>query len=235
MVSEGSDVNKGRSLILRIQYADIEQLVLSGKLFNGEERSSSPERSPSPDHIPHKDWPDDAIENHESDQEDDLSDSERAKLHPSSMQPARGPREPIGMGPGRTGVKGVIRDRNEAVQRNRERRAKEIEALNRKMEKASLGGKTFLEEEREREWEKARLEGLSVPPGVEKGSRKGKFGHLREVGAEGFVKAVENERGIWVVMHIYDPVRSLFVGAHCYTDQVDITFHTPVAGQVRRY
>lgn len=178
---------------------------MSGRLFNGEDPSSSPPRSPSPDHVSNNDWPEDAIENQESDA--DESDTERAARHPSGMQPANGPREPIGMRPGRTGVKGVIRDRNEAVQRERARRSREIEAINRKMEKASLGGKTYLEEEREKEWERAMEEGLAPIAERLAGGRKGKFGHLREVGADGFVKAVERERGVWVVVHIYDPVR----------------------------
>ncbi|EIN06299.1 thioredoxin-like protein, partial [Punctularia strigosozonata HHB-11173 SS5] len=38
------------------------------------------------------------------------------------------------------------------------------------------------------------------------GERKGRFGHLREVGVGGFVPAVEQEeRGTWVVVHLYDP------------------------------
>lgn len=118
------------------------------------------------------------------------------------------------MGPGRTGVKGVIRDRNEASSLDRARRAKEVNELNKRMEKASLGGKTFLEEEDEKEWERAMLEGVREDLEGERrnvfGHRKeSKFGHLREVGVEGFVSSVEQEeRGVWVVVHIYDPVRS---------------------------
>ena len=58
--------------------------------------------------------------------------------------------ESIGMGPGRTGVKGVIRDRDEAAEIQREQRAREAEEMRRKFEAANLGGKTFLEEEREK-------------------------------------------------------------------------------------
>ena len=57
------------------------------------------------------------------------------------------------MGPGRTGVKGVIRDRAEAETLARARRADEVAALNRAMEKTSLGGKTWAEEERRRQVE----------------------------------------------------------------------------------
>jgi hypothetical protein len=78
------------------------------------------------------------------------------------------------MGPGRTGVKGVIRDRDEALAINRSKRAREVEELNRRMEKAGLGGKTFLEEERERELERVRVEGGAggrVVPGRRSGGR----------------------------------------------------------------
>lgn len=80
------------------------------------------------------------------------------------------PNSSTGMGPGRTGVKGVIRDHDEAAALIRAKRASDISALNRAMERASLGGKTFLEEEAERlrelkekgEWEKEALEGGSL-------------------------------------------------------------------------
>jgi hypothetical protein len=120
------------------------------------------------------------------------------------------------MGPGRTGVKGVIRDRNEAHNTARDKRTLEVAELNKRMEKASLGGKTFLEEEREREIEKRMMEGPSGKDeektdmfGRKKESR---FGHLREVGLHGFVDAVEQEeRGVWVVVHLYEPVSDVIL------------------------
>lgn len=119
------------------------------------------------------------------------------------------------MGPGRTGVKGVLRDRDEAEELERAKRAKEMEQVRRKMERGNLGGKTFLEEERqkgpdekvdelvqkEREWEKELLTKRDVFGGL----RQAKFGHLREVGVQGYVSAVENEdKGVWVIVHLYD-------------------------------
>ena len=98
------------------------------------------------------------------------------------------------MGPGRTGVKGVIRDRNEAAARERSRKAEESAELAARMERANLGGKTFLEER----------DGAVT---LERRQR-GRFGHLREVGLEGFVSAVEEDQNVWVVVHIYDPVRA---------------------------
>lgn len=107
------------------------------------------------------------------------------------------------MGPGRTGVKGVIRDQHEAATLQAERRAREMDEVRRRMERANLGGKTFLEEEAEKEaldgerGEK-RIDVLGLP-------RPGRFGHLREVGRGGFVSAVEREdRGVWVVVHLYE-------------------------------
>ena len=117
------------------------------------------------------------------------------------------------MGPGRTGVKGVIRDRDEAAELVREKRAREAEEMRAKMEAASLGGKTFLEEEREKaargekadelvEREIARVQERRDVWGQK---REGKFGHLREVGVKGFLGAVEKEeRDVWVVVHLYD-------------------------------
>lgn len=120
------------------------------------------------------------------------------------------------MGPGRTGVKGVIRDRQEANAMLRAKKADEVKEMNRKMEKASLGGKTWGEEERERVERQARLEGRTVQDilskgealrGANAGMDRGRFGHLREVGLQGYLQAIENEDpNVWVLVHIYDPV-----------------------------
>jgi hypothetical protein len=95
------------------------------------------------------------------------------------------------MGPGRTGVKGVIRDHDEAAARERSKKADELTNLAARMERANLGGNTFLEDQNERETLEWR--------------QRGRFGHLREVGLKGFVPAVEDDQNVWVVVHIYDP------------------------------
>ncbi|CAA7271456.1 unnamed protein product [Cyclocybe aegerita] len=193
-------------------YADIEALVLSGELFNGAERSSSPTRSVESDDDPG--WHDEELasaqqERNEKGLDYDSDVAQRDAIR--AQQEAQS--ESIGMGPGRTGVKGVIRDRDEAAGLQREKKAKEAEDLRKKMENANLGGKTFLEEEREKA-----LRGEKPDPLVEKEvekaeerrdmfghKREGRFGHLREVGLKGFVSSVENEqRGVWVVVHLYD-------------------------------
>jgi hypothetical protein len=135
------------------------------------------------------------------------------KEHQDSQQAS------IGMGPGRTGVKGVIRDRNEAAELEQEKRGKEMENLQKKMEAGNLGGKTYLQEEREKaERGEDKFDNLILKE-LEKdlskrdvfGAPRGRFGYLREVGVKQFLKAVEQEvRGVWVVVHLYDPVRSFY-------------------------
>ncbi|KAH9847601.1 hypothetical protein C2E23DRAFT_847974 [Lenzites betulinus] len=175
-------------------FGDIEDLVLSGALFNPPSRSTSPVRSRSPSPKPA------AWINKDEDYEYDSDAERRAEVeaHIASQQQP----DSIGMGPGRTGVKGVIRDRDEAESMARSKRAEEVRELNRAMEKASLGGMTWAEEEKVRLAETARLEGRFAEP---KAARGGRFGHLREVGVRSFVQAVEDDREVWVVVHIYDP------------------------------
>lgn len=154
-------------------------------------------------------WPNDADAEYEYD-----SDAERRRAIEEKI--ASQQEDSIGMGPGRTGVKGVIRDRDEANAMQRAKRADEVRALNKQMEKASLGGKTWAEEEEERLAEKAREEGKTVQELRSRGeaqarddaqARRGRFGHLREVGLKGYLQAIESEeRHVWVVVHIYDPV-----------------------------
>lgn len=208
------------------QYADIEALVLSGELFNGPSGTNSPPRSASPGSDPG--WHDEELQSAEENQrkrdqaldydsDDARRDSIKAQIAKDN-QP-----ESIGMGPGRTGVKGVIRDRNEAVELEREKKARDVEALRQKMEKSSLGGKTYLEEEREKaaRGEKSdQLVELELEKYMQQGSKRdnlgrekeGRFGHLREVGLKGFLGAVEKEeRGVWVVVHLYDPVSCIIL------------------------
>lgn len=170
---------------------DIEALLLSGELLDGDRHSSSPERRSSPD----SGWHD-----------DQLSLVGHAQCY-TQDQP-----DSIGMGPGRTGVKGVIRDHDESERLEREKRNKEVRELQQRMKSTNLGGKTFLEEEREKgldekldllvrreREETAQRKMLFIPP------QEGHFGYLREVGVNGFLAAVENgEPGVWVVIHIYD-------------------------------
>lgn len=121
------------------------------------------------------------------------------------------------MGPGRTGVKGVLRDRAEAAAMARTRRARDVADLNRAFEKSSLGGKTWAEEEKERLGENTRLEktGAEVPKILDGDSRRGIFGHLMEIGLRTFLPAIEEPSHIWVVVHIFDPVRhKYFPGQH---------------------
>ncbi|KXN91500.1 Phosducin, partial [Leucoagaricus sp. SymC.cos] len=192
---------------------DIEALVLSGELFNGKERSSSPTRS----ELSHDGWHDDEIELSPEEQKyRDMGydpDTARQYAH-KEHQDAKAQQESIGMAPGRTGVKGVIRDRDEAVELEHEKRTKEMEDLRKKMVAGNLSGKTYLQEEREKaargedRFDELILKELERDLSKRDvfGAPRARFGYLREVGVKQFVKAVEQEvRGVWVVVHIYDP------------------------------
>ncbi|KAG5651107.1 hypothetical protein H0H81_009838 [Sphagnurus paluster] len=186
---------------------DIEALVLSGELFNGPERSSSPRRSPSPDAGWHDEEISEEAKRRQNQGLDYDSDEERRDIQKAQEDFG----ESIGMGPGRTGVKGVIRDRDEAEMLENEKRFRDVEELQKKMEKSNLGGKTFLEEEREKgpddnvdDLVLKEREAMERRKDVFGRVKEGKFGHLREVGAKGFLIGVEEERGVWVVVHLYD-------------------------------
>ncbi|EJD51142.1 thioredoxin-like protein [Auricularia subglabra TFB-10046 SS5] len=167
-------------------FGDIEQLVLSGGLFNGQSRSSSPTRTPSPDIAQ---WPPGSPSTYDDKKLFGESDNESEPEPAPGEQPQQQQHESIGMGPGRTGVKGVIRDRAEHDARERAARAEQMRARNAQLEKSALLARPYTEDEKSSRTTE----------------RFGRFGHLREVGAAGFVGAVEDEaRGTWVVVHIYD-------------------------------
>lgn len=195
----------------------LEELALSGVLFETEGPPSRPHspvsRTPSP--------------NTDDELFGDLSREASPEIREEDVAS-----ESIGMGPGRTGVKGVIRDRDEARERDRVRQASALREMRRKMEKAAITGKTFFEEEDDRHGQKAKEEAnesdsesdnatrrrqtrpggtVSVRfPGTLGGgeTRDTKYGYLREVGVSGFVQAVEQvDRTVWVVVHLYHPVR----------------------------
>jgi hypothetical protein len=175
--------------------------VLSGGL-DAASRSSSPVRSASGSRSPSpgSQWPDKGAYNPED---------ELPKPSPDlGYAEGEEQRQSIGMGPGRTGVKGVIRDRAEAVAQAKAKRSAEIAALNRKLEQTSLaaGGKTWAEDEDARRVDQG-LEPIHGSRVISSGSTKAQFGHLREVGAKNFVEAVE-ESNANVVVHIYDAVSS---------------------------
>jgi len=183
--------------------ADIEALVLSGELFNGPARSSSPRRSPSPD----SGWHDDELPSTSSSPTNPSSFINASSANKANQQAHQ--HESIGMGPGRTGVKGVIRDRDEANAMHEHKRGEEMEELRLKMEKGNLGGKTYLEEERENllipHFDNEKVDPLVFTHTPSSTQRNAKFGHLREVGLAGFVGAVEKEEpGVWVVLHLYE-------------------------------
>lgn len=180
--------------------AGLEELVLSGALFNGNnDGPRSPARSRSVTPEPNTD--------------DELFGSDISR--PESPADPAASQNSIGMGPGRTGVKGVIRDRAEARAREQSRRTQEITALNAQMEKSAITARTFREDEEAARREKEQEEERGAKERYRRhrwrelkeratGGSAG-FGHLREIGVHGFVEAVENEQPhIWVVVHIYE-------------------------------
>lgn len=198
----------------------LEQLVLSGALFNGDGGDQSPRRNRSPaTSRPHS--PAVTFEDDEAAASIYVAGSE----HHTAPNPEDEGQESIGMGPGRTGVKGVIRDRDEHREREMEKGRKEMDELAAKQAKMDLSAATYFQDlDREGEGDKTRLEG-DAWGGVEewrqrrllelKTSAKGGhlYGHLREVGVGGFVEAVEKvPREVWVVLHIYDPVSVPLLG-----------------------
>ena len=197
---------------------------MSGELFNRTSRPSSPTRSASPDHD-HDEGEELVSEEQKKYRERGLDYDSDTERRDSMQAQQKAQSESIGMGPGRTGVKGVIRDRDEAAEIRREKKAKEVEEMRKKMEASSLGGKTFLEDERERAAKGEKKVDVLVMKELEKEESKrnvsgrkrgGKFGHLREVGLKGFLGAVENEdKSVWVIVHLYDSVSGIYLSQHC--------------------
>ena len=196
----------------------LEELALSGVLFQDTRPPSRPHsplsRTPSPN-------ADDGLFTDLS-REAELSGGAASNMYEPTP-------ESVGMGPGRTGVKGVIRDRNEALARDRLRQREEMREIRRKMERTAITGKTYAEEEEskqrqqttqledeESDEEVARVRSRKghtmMFPGPTSGRENSTYGYLREVGSNGFVQAVEQvDRNVWVVVHLYHPVCSPFL------------------------
>jgi hypothetical protein len=145
---------------------------------------------------------------------DDPADSDGSAPPPRAAPRAGDVPAETHMRPGRTGVKGVIRDHNESVGLHAANRARDVAEANRRMERMALTARTFAEDEEERVRERAREEGAggrsSPQPRMEQRmfERTGRTGQLREIGEAGFLNAIDGEMdGTWVVLHLYDPVR----------------------------
>lgn len=204
--------------------------MLSGEIFKTS-RSSSPFRSPSRSRSPSPDllWP---TNGNSTDSDLDIPSTGRDSSVPNGPD----------MGARRTGgVKGVIQDRNEAVSIELAKHKQQIKDINRHMEKMALNGRTYAEEEEERVRDKERLEGPSAQADAAGRTgrrrffeRSGWFGHLREIGTDTFLEAVENElSGTWVLIHIYDPV-SVFTDNSCRKVSY-LSAVSPAVSRIRRH
>jgi len=156
-----------------------EQLILSGDFFE-QSGPTSPPRTPST-----------------------LSPASSRSPSPSLAPNPHASSVQVGQGvPGRTGVKGVIRDAREANAIEKERKGREMAERQRGWEEKGRGALSWREEQGSAEGRR-----LMRVDGEEKRAEevgKKRFGHLREVGLEGYIGAVE-EKDTWVVVHIYDP------------------------------
>jgi hypothetical protein len=164
----------------------LEEAALSGALFKDNYRP--PERSGTPEPSDSGSEPDSDYENHERVGESTEGLIEEDEIHAKGAQ---------------TGIKGVLNDKKAHTRSTQSKEKEERRGLKERMEKMSIVGNTWKEEEDMRakekdqeggieEWRKGRIEEMK--------GRKG----LREVGKEGFVSAVEREG--WVVVLIYEPV-----------------------------
>jgi hypothetical protein len=165
----------------------LEEAALSGALFKDNyrppERSGTPEPDSSGSEADSEDYQDDHIPG-----ESQTALIEEDEIHAKGAQ---------------TGIKGVLNDKKAHTRSTQSKEKEERRGLKERMEKMSIVGNTWKEEEDMRakekdqeggieEWRKGRIEEMKA--------RKG----LREVGKEGFVSAVEREG--WVVVLIYEPV-----------------------------
>ncbi|EJT99763.1 hypothetical protein DACRYDRAFT_117929 [Dacryopinax primogenitus] len=157
-----------------------EQLILTGDIF-GDSGPRSPPRTPST-----------------------LSPASSRSPSPALPPNPNASSVQVGQGvPGRTGVKGVIRDAREASMIERGRKSLEAREKQKEWEEKGRGALSWREEEEFRAGGR-KLVRIGGGGEAEKGGEgRKRFGHLREVGVEGFVDAVE-ERDAWVVVHIYD-------------------------------
>jgi len=175
----------------------LEEAALSGALFKDNYRP--PERSGTPD-------PDSS--DSEADSDDYLHNAPAGESQDALLE-----EDEIHAKGAQTGIKGVLNDKKAHTRSTQSKQDEERRELKERMEKMSIVGKTWKEEEdmraKERdqrdgieEWRRGRIEEMKA--------RKG----LREVGKEGFVSAVEKEG--WVCVLIYEPVSLVSIFCLCW-------------------
>jgi hypothetical protein len=199
----------------------LEEAVLSGALFADPSLSLdtlSEYRPPSPsDTSPIN--TDDELGSDLSDYEPP-SDSITSRPYTKSATPAAGASSQQST---RTGPKGVLQDSQNAKAEARTEQMLRAKEGREGMERRALLGSTWKEEEAmrdiedrlkrgeivdeddeaKRRWKEKRVRELNG--GGSKGEGGKRRGHLREVGMEGYLRAVEDDG--WTVVLIYEPVR----------------------------
>lgn len=193
----------------------LEEAALSGALFKDNYRP--PERSGTPE--PNSD------SDSNIDSEDDITLNQVGESTTALIE-----EDEIHAKGAQTGIKGVLNDKKQHTRSTVSAAKREKEELKGRMEKMSIVGNTWEEEEVLREKEKEQDEG----DGLE-GWRKGRIEEMRarkglkEVGKEGFVSAVEREG--WVVVLIYEPVSvSLYRGPNGHGSWIVVSINADCIG-----
>lgn len=180
----------------------LEKAVLSGALFAGPD-PDGPERRANGQPDSDDDHHNDAVNGSEQDDDDDDDDSGLGFLPPNEVSNSSSVNGPVRTTKGQshnTGVKGVLADyknRNNPSWRqdgndsdnqdDGEREAREAYRKKRIAEMMQMGSNE-------------RSDTISGP------RYKGKFGQLREVGQDQFLRATEAQDGTLVIVHVYSDV-----------------------------
>jgi hypothetical protein len=203
----------------------LEKAVLSGALFAGPDpEGREPRASGRQTGSDISDGSDDGNENDED---------ERGFVHPSELDgddegSSNMAGRAAGKGSYKTGVKGVLADYREQQAANRLNNARPVPKFPSASRQRDQNGAEdeddiFLsdsEQDARESYRRKRIEELKKMGSAERSSAvaatKGRprFGHLREIGQSQFVKAVEESEGVYVLVHVYDPVSFLTTHAN---------------------
>ena len=184
----------------------LEKAVLSGAIFAGPD-PDGPERRANGERDSDHDKASSGNDGEADDDDDDDLDSEYGIVPPSEM-PSGGPVRTTKGQSHNTGVKGVLADyRN----RNNPQWRQEGNAQSAENDLDESDG----EQEAREAYRKQRIQEMMKMGSTERAETIGgpryraKFGQLREVGQEQFLKATEAQDGVMVIVHVYSPVSTV--------------------------